>query len=120
VQFSALPDEKPAFPKYIIIYKGIKHSHNKSTEIFKYSIKLKMVDRRIKLLPEELLVYVEEINKDNPDKYFPTNHLKLKLKKERGVYHCWATYQRKLKKLESEGKVTSVNTTIGPMWKLVK
>ena len=79
-----------------------------------------MADKRVKILPEELLVYVEEIDQECGGKYFPTNHLKLKLKKDRAIEHCWATYQRKLKLLESRGKVTSVMTTIGPMWKLIK
>lgn len=72
-----------------------------------------------KLLPKEVLVYIEEIAKKyGKEAYFPTNMLRTKLKKERGIWHCWTTYQTKLKTLEKQGKIESIDTVWGKMWRL--
>ncbi len=77
-----------------------------------------MTDKRVRLLAEELLVYLEDINREAKGKYFPTNRIRLKLKKERAIEHCWKTYQRKLMELEKKGKIESIATVLGPMWRL--
>jgi len=78
----------------------------------------RLVKKRKKLFLSELQHYIKKMMKDREELYFPTNMLKTILLKERGVYHCWETYRRKLTELEKSGKLETIDTVYGKMWRI--
>ena len=83
-----------------------------------YDYKKGPTGKETRLLVAELLVYVKELSSEIGDVYFPTNMLRTRLLNRRGIKHCWKTYQVKLQKLADIGKLDTISTAYGPMWKI--
>jgi len=58
------------------------------------------------------------INKQHPNKYFPTNQLKKMFNERKYTNHCWNTFNQRLIALEKQGLIESLETTTGTMWRI--